>query len=258
MNKFVKMLFGEEPASRSRPPHTGLTEPVYAVGDIHGRADLLDLMVERLHGDMALNGHAQARWIFLGDYIDRGPDSRGVLELLSKLSPPNITISLLKGNHEEALEDFLLEPHRGPAWIDWGGAQTMESYGVHAPANRRDPDAWRETARDLASAIPPSHKNLLRRLKLNEQIGDYFFVHAGVDPDRGLHEQDAQTQLWIREPFLSGEEPLEAMIVHGHTPTEKPVHTPRRIGVDTGAFASGQLTAVCLEESKVRFLQATI
>ena len=202
-----------------------------------------------------LKSHRPLVLVFLGDYVDRGDDSRGVIELLDALRRlGRIEIRCLKGNHEEALLEFLDEPLSGPTWIQFGGAATLRSYGVAPPPGLAGREAWIQTRDAFAEALPHGHLAFLQSLELSCMIGDSMFVHAGVRRGVALDEQTARDLLWIREPFLKDKRPFEKVIVHGHSPTGEPYMGPNRIGVDTGAYATGILTAARLCDQEQSFL----
>ncbi|MGY6627957.1 MAG: metallophosphoesterase family protein [Oceanicaulis sp.] len=227
---------------------------IYAIGDIHGRLDLLETLCQRLvtHAE-----GAQAEVIFLGDYIDRGPDSAGVVaHLLANPFPDTMRCTFLKGNHEATLLDFLRNPMSGAAWVQYGGAETLLSYGVRAPQQGRlDEQGWAQMSADLARSLPADHLAFYEGLQLYAERGCYFFAHAGVDPDKGLDQQDEAGLLWVRDAFLEDTRRLSHIIVHGHTPAPQPYADERRIGLDTGAYQTGVLTAACLDAGKVSFVR---
>ncbi len=231
-------------------------EVVYAIGDIHGRSDLLFELLHLIEQDAAhTQPHARKTLIFLGDYVDRGPDSRGVIEMLCNGLPHDFEAVFLKGNHEEILLGFLDDPTLLGSWCRNGGERTLRSYGVDCGRLAREnakPEAWRDA---FASALPQAHLNFLRRLRLTYEIGDYAFVHAGVRPGVPLGAQDPADLLWIRDEFLTSLEPFGKIVVHGHTPGAAPVVRPNRIGIDTGAVFSEHLTALRLEDANRDFLQ---
>lgn len=223
---------------------------IYAIGDIHGRLDLLDLAIGTIRSDVAERGPA-ALTVTIGDYIDRGPNSCGVLDCLADNPFPTPYVAL-KGNHEDMLEAFLADPATAPQWFDNGAEETLKIYGVRL---RGYGFADFARARDaLRVALPAAHLNFLRRLKTSFDCGRYFFCHAGVRPGVPLTRQRDEDLLWIREPFLLSERDFGAIVVHGHTPTAEPEVRPNRIGIDTGAFYSGRLTCVALGEGEPRFL----
>jgi calcineurin-like phosphoesterase family protein len=228
---------------------------VYAVGDIHGRADLLRRMHELIHFDAYRRQAPRNVVIYLGDYIDRGTDSPAVVDLLLEAPLPGFTSVHLKGNHEDSLLRFLVDPAIGPAWLAYGGTATLLSYGVRPPeaATRRDELA--RAQRDLAERLPERHRRFMAGLTLAHSEGDYFFVHAGVRPGVPLDRQIEEDLLWIRDEFLESDAEHGKIVVHGHTITPRPDVRRNRIGVDTGAFASGTLTALVLEGAEWAFLQ---
>ena len=237
------------------PPTAAAGEVVYAIGDVHGRADLLDALLSRIADEEGPGGGY--RLVLLGDYIDRGPDSRRVVERLSELlRGPGPRVAALKGNHEAMLLGFLEDPARGPAWAAAGAYETLRSYDVAPAAPPAGAQAWADASRRLAEALPPEHLALLQALPLTARSGDYLFVHAGVRPGRALEAQVEEDLLWIRKPFLNGPPSDAYVVVHGHTPTAgEPDLAPGRIGLDTGAYATGRLTALRLEGASQRFLQ---
>lgn len=235
---------------KRRPASTPEGASLFAIGDIHGRADLLEALLRRLDDEGA--NAPGARIIFLGDYIDRGPDSRAVIARLIALRNERPATIFLKGNHEDRALAFVAAPEAHADWLDWGGAETLVSYGVAQPETR--PSV--ELGPEFAAAAPASHLEFLRSLELSAEIGDYFFAHAGVRPGVPLELQEAQDLLWIRELFHSAprERRPEKVIVHGHHPVRRPVDFGWRIAVDTGAVYGGKLTAVALQGTKRRFI----
>jgi serine/threonine protein phosphatase 1 len=231
---------------------------IYAVGDVHGRYDLLIDLVARIVRDAA--ARAQGRRplaIFCGDYIDRGPDSARVMEALTWLQRrEDIELRLLKGNHEQALMGFIEAPENGAAWLQYGGDATLASYGVRPPEDGADPLQMRAARDALLERMPSSHLRLIEQMELMFVIGDYAFVHAGVEPGVALSEQTEDSLLWIREAFIRDEGPFEKVIVHGHTWADsRPALLPHRIGLDTGAYATGVLTAVRFDGEDMAVLQ---
>lgn len=228
---------------------------VFAIGDVHGCDDLLagllDAILQEAQGDAT-----PPLLILLGDYVDRGPGSKRVIDLLLGLRLRSPGARFLAGNHEEAMLTFLADPEAGMAWTGYGGKATMISYGVSPPEDDRDLDAWMAAHHELKAAIPESHMKFLWGLEDRIELGDYVFVHAGVHPDRPLNAQRVKDLRWIREPFLSDHRRLEKIVVHGHTPISKPHVDDRRIGIDTWAYRTGVLTAVELNGEDRRFLQA--
>jgi serine/threonine protein phosphatase 1 len=231
---------------------------VYAVGDVHGRYDLLCVLVGEIAGDLARSGDARRPLVvFCGDYVDRGPESALVLEALLWLRQRGPwEVQLLKGNHEEGLLGFLDAPETGGAWLHYGGDATLESYGVTAP-DPRCAEAMAGARDVLLAAMPAAHLHLLQQMDVLAVIGDYAFVHAGVAPGTPLAGQREEDLLWIRSEFLEASRPCEKVVVHGHTWTSaEPTLLAHRIGLDTGAYETGVLTAVRLDGATRRVLQS--
>lgn len=225
---------------------------VYAIGDIHGRADLLAELLARIDEDLQARPTAEAIQVFLGDYIDRGSNSRQVIELLITRRR-NHNLMLLLGNHEQFALQVLRDPSLLSQWKSIGGLNTIRSYGVTVP-RRQDENSQRELAMAFLDTLPESHHRFLQGLALSFSCGDFFFVHAGVRPGIPLQEQSQQDLLWIRDDFLLHEEDFEKIIVHGHTPTQEPDVRQNRINIDTGAYATGRLTCLVLEDDRMGFL----
>lgn len=225
---------------------------LYVIGDIHGRLDLLQRLADKIDKELALSPVAMAHTIFLGDYVDRGPHSAGVLESLSKAQFPTDAIAL-RGNHEEVMLKFLDDETVLDSWRKFGGLETLHSYGVDVSAAMRG--AGYDSARQsLIERMSPEHVEFLKQTRLSVDYGDYFFCHAGVRPGVPLEAQTADDLLWIREEFLRHEGSHGKVIVHGHTPVAAPEIHASRINVDTGAYASSILTALVLEGDTQRFL----
>jgi serine/threonine protein phosphatase 1 len=228
---------------------------VYAIGDVHGRADQLATLLDLIRNDSETGPRpSQLDLILLGDYIDRGRDSSAVLDLLYDLDLPNMTLTLLRGNHEQVLLDLVARPRQPQLeqWLTYGGLETLASYGLASQTlYSNDLDAILAA---MLQIMPQTHLDMLSRLPLHCRIGGYFFVHAGVRPGRPLDMQDERDLLWIREPFLSAATDLGAVVVHGHSISRSVENRANRIGIDTGAYATGILTAVVLEEDQRRFL----
>jgi serine/threonine protein phosphatase 1 len=248
----VQRLFTPEPPRRPRAPD-GTT--VYAIGDIHGRDDLLVQVLDGIREDAAVSPD-RSIVVCLGDYVDRGPGSRAVLDMLIEAQADKaLEWRFLRGNHDQSVLDFLHSPTTGMAWSDYGGRETLESYGVGSPPPWAGHPVWRRTAAAFAAALPREHLRFLQELELSTEIGDYFFVHAGVRPGVPLKDQVDRDMLWIREPFLSDPDLLEKVVVHGHTPTLAVHADDRRIGIDTGAYATGVLTALKLRGEEGAVIQ---
>lgn len=228
---------------------------VYAFGDVHGRADLLEALIQAMLQDVASGVRPVV--IGLGDYVDRGPDSRGAVELLLRLADqPGVALRCLRGNHDQALVDFVADPATGAAWARHGGEETLRSYGAPPPAVGAEIWAWRAVHRAFVDNLPGPHQAFFERLELSLAVGDYFFAHAGANPALPLDRQTPQDLLWIRAPFLAHGRRLEKIVVHGHTAAEEPHADHRRIGLDTGAHATGVLSACRLQGEDRQLIQA--
>jgi serine/threonine protein phosphatase 1 len=218
---------------------------IYAVGDVHGRADLLHQVLSRVDADLVTYPHCRPLQIFLGDYIDRGPSSRTVLDLLIHRARTHAVVCL-KGNHESYFHAFLQDPDVLVAWRLFGGLETLRSYGLHPSLNPRRGERI-QLARALAEALPTSHRQFLCSLAPFFVCGNFLFVHAGVKPGVPLAHQREEDLLWIREDFLLCEENFTKIVVHGHSPVRAPDFRANRINIDTGAYATGRLTCLIIE-----------
>lgn len=228
---------------------------VYVVGDIHGRADLLADLIARIAADAGRYPDAVKQIVYLGDYVDRGPHSRQVIDAVLDAALPGFSRIALMGNHEEAMLAFLVDPVDNAEWVGpFGGAATLLSYGVALAPGVPTPERLRQAADALEEALPARHRQFLEDLADRHALGDFLFVHAGIDPGRPLADQRPQDLRWIREPFLSRREPLEKVVVHGHTITETAEYHPNRIALDTGAYFSDRLTCLVLDGRKKTLL----
>lgn len=228
---------------------------VYAIGDIHGRADLL----AQLHGAIledAATADVGARLlvVYIGDYVDRGLQSRKVIDLLLDEPMPGFEAVHLKGNHEDMLLRFLDEPATGRLWLANGGDATLASYGVGNWSPPLDEAALEKLRVRLREALPPRHEAFLRALPHSHTEDDYLFVHAGVRPGAPPERQTAEDMMWIRKSFLDSRADHGHVVVHGHSINYQPEEHPNRIGIDTGAFATGRLTALVLDQTRRRYL----
>ena len=231
---------------------------IYAIGDVHGCYDLMtDLLARILRDGAARAGGRRPLVIFCGDYVDRGPDSARVMEALTWMQRrDDVEVRLLKGNHEQALMSFIEAPEKAGPWLQYGGGATLASYGVQPPQADDDPVQMRAARDALLERMPSSHLRLIEHMELMFVIGDYAFVHAGIEPGTALSEQTEDNLLWIRDGFIGDDGPFEKVIVHGHTWADsRPAILPHRIGLDTGAYATGVLTAVRLDGEDVAVLQ---
>lgn len=244
-----------------RTPADGTAAPVapdlprprsttYVVGDLHGRSDLLELMLELIDAHIGGTASADPKLVFVGDYVDLGPDSAGVVTRMQELTrdfPDNV--ACLMGNHERMLLDFLADPAmRGPRWLREGGGATLASYGV--PASGLGPSAtaedWADAASALADAMGPAARSWLSDLPLSWHSGNLWVVHAGADPARPMQEQSARVLLWGHPEFDSAPRGDDAWIAHGHVEQDQPVFEEGRVAIDTAAWSTGRLTAVAI------------
>ncbi|MGB7404260.1 MAG: metallophosphoesterase family protein [Pacificimonas sp.] len=241
-------------ADRS-PPALPDGHRIYAIGDIHGRLDLLTALLDHIETDIGSYA-GETTLVFLGDYIDRGPDSAGVVARLIVGPGPGTDWVFLKGNHDDFIVKLLeadeVSPRGFSAWLDQGGIDAMMSWGLsRSLIGSEDRE---EVIAALREAMPPAHIDFFTSLDLSYEVGDYMFVHAGVRPHVDLAEQKAADLLWIRDDFLTHRKPFAKHIVHGHTIATNPEFMPNRTGIDTGAYATGTLTALVLEGTEKRTL----
>jgi serine/threonine protein phosphatase 1 len=239
--KAYPIMMTEQLAPGRLPPG----KRAYAIGDVHGCSDMLDDMHRQIAADLRARPCADAVLIHLGDYIDRGADSAGVIDRIARPPLAIQTINLM-GNHEELfLAAFDAERGAADLWMQNGGVPALASWGVPP----------RTKPRDWPNFIPAHQVTQLRSLALHHTIGSYLFVHAGIRPGIPLAEQTPHDLRWIRKPFLEHDATLDYVVVHGHTVERTPIVRPNRIGIDTGAVLGGQLTCVMLEADRMAFLQ---
>lgn len=220
---------------------------VWAIGDVHGRLDLLKPLLDAVLADAAATRADRKVVIFLGDYVDRGPESRGVIQHLTDLPrDTEVEWRFLMGNHERTMLDFLVDPSAGVKWCEYGGIETLQSYGLRLPQMRHKPEVWVRLSADLDHRLTSAERAFLEALELSVEIGDYFFSHAGARPGQPLSRQSPEDLMWIRRSFLDSPVGFERVVVHGHTPTAEVHYDHRRLGVDTKAYESGVLTALRL------------
>ena len=263
MKKFVERLLGpsdRSPAPASAADSQRYTSPslpagrrLYCIGDIHGRLDLLDELHGMIRAD-AEGFEGGKGIVYLGDYIDRGAQSKQVLDLLIGQPMDGFDVVHLLGNHEQAMLDFLAQPQSAAAWLNFGGQVTLLSYGVGLGRLQmlRQVDILRD---ELEAKLPPSHLEFIASCRLLHTEGSYCFAHAGIRPGVPPEEQVAEDLLWIREEFTRSRADHGFIVVHGHTINEEVELLPNRIGIDTGAFYTGMLTALVLEGGEQRLLQ---
>jgi serine/threonine protein phosphatase 1 len=253
MLKAIRRIFEREEIA-----HPEATLPagqrVYAVGDIHGRLDLFEALIAAIEEDDAASGPAETTVILLGDLVDRGPDSAGVIARAREWQRQR-RVRILAGNHEEMFLSSFEKVETLRHFLRFGGKETVLSYGLAPEAYQLA--SVEEVQEMMHAAVPVEDRAFLEEFEDMIAIGDYLFVHAGIVPAVPFEEQNRRDLRWIREPFLSHAEPHGAVVVHGHTITDEPQDRGNRIGIDTGAYLSGRLTALVLEGSTRRYLTAS-
>ncbi|WP_255554804.1 metallophosphoesterase [Sphingomicrobium clamense] len=243
--------FASSLKAKHRVSSIGEGRRVYAIGDIHGHLEELEELLAWIESDLESH-EGRSDLVFLGDYIDRGPDSRGVLKRLAKEKLPGDAHHFLMGNHEAVLLD-LVDGHAsdGFSWLSYGGREMLESYGVK---KSKILSSAGTIAKLIVETLPKSHLEFLRNLQTMVTIDDYAFAHAGIRPGKSLKKQKARDLMWIRDPFLSSKKDHGKVVVHGHTIEAEPADRANRIGLDTGCYAGGSLSAVRLEGSGRHFV----
>jgi len=226
---------------------------VYAIGDIHGCRDALERLLAEIAAD-AWPYRGRVILVFLGDLVDRGPDSGGVIERILRSQLPGDEQHVLMGNHEEAMLGVYEGSVEPRGWLSYGGLQTLESYGIGR--NEHFARGF-DLGQRMREAIPQEHIAFLRSLPDHVTIGDYLFVHAGIRPGVPLGQQQSADLRWIRNGFLDSDTDHGVTVVHGHTISAEPEAMANRIGIDTGCYAGGALTALVLEDDQQRFLQVS-
>jgi serine/threonine protein phosphatase 1 len=246
-------LFGRK--SRKSKPHGAAGSRAYAIGDVHGRADLLRDLLQRIEADDARRPPAKTWLVMLGDLVDRGPDSRGVIETFVS-SPPSFARTVqIKGNHEEFFLNILEGDERSVLdWLTYGGYECAESYGVSKGWTLNATPAG--IVERLAAEVPQSHKDFLSSMADSFRFGDYLFVHAGIRPGVPFEQQTGKDLRWIREGFLDDLSDHGVVVVHGHTIVDSVEQRSNRIALDTGAYRSGVLTAIGIEDDERWFIEA--
>lgn len=247
MRALIRRLFGNERRAPSpSPTHKHLrieTAPavVYAIGDVHGcLSELVALEQKIVHDSVGIKGRKLI--VMLGDYIDRGPQSAGVIDHLLALPPVSFERICLMGNHEVMASAFFERPHPRADWLQFGGAETLQSYGL--PTDMLSGVGSSRLRQMIEAYVPEEHRTFLSAREWTLSIPGWLFVHAGLRPGVALDQQDPEDLFWIREEFFAASGPSQSRVVHGHTPAAEPVMTPERICIDTGAFATGRLTAL--------------
>jgi len=225
----------------------------YAVGDVHGRLDLLERLLGRIEADNRARPKRRTFVVFLGDLIDRGPQSAGVIERLRGWRPDGIKPVFLAGNHEEVMLS-VLAGQEGilPSWLKFGGAECLASYGLDVEALKRLDE--QPAIAKIRAAIPRDHRDFIESFGDTFRFGDYLFVHAGIRPGVAVEDQHVKDLRWIREPFLGDAKEHGFVVVHGHTICDCIEERPNRIGIDTGAYMTGNLTALGVEDEERWYL----
>jgi serine/threonine protein phosphatase 1 len=229
---------------------------IYAVGDIHGRLDLLSKLLEQINIDIARRPIVRPVYVFLGDYIDRGPSSRETIDRLIQHGKASESI-FLKGNHELIATKCLSDRSLFDQWMRLGGLETLISYGL-SPEILANEKQIAKLQSAFHSALPQTHFRFFRDLQISFTCGDFFFAHAGVNPNVELSRQKESDLLWIREEFLSSSRDFGKIVVHGHTPCSEVEVGPNRINIDTGAFATGRLTCLVLEGESMSIVDTSL
>jgi serine/threonine protein phosphatase 1 len=248
-----KRLFKSKAEAAKRHYHAPAGERLYAIGDIHGRRDLLEALLKQIDEDDQARGPAKTTLIILGDLMDRGADSRGVIELLMQLETASDNIVFLAGNHEELMiRTWEGERNMASTFNRAGGKETLMSYGVTAETY----DSWDlgEMTEQLGRLVPADHIRFLKGFRDWHKAGDYLFVHAGIRPGIDIEDQTSEDLRWIRGGFLDSNDDFGMMVIHGHTITKTVDERSNRIGIDTGAYGSGVLTAIGLEGTERWYL----
>jgi serine/threonine protein phosphatase 1 len=252
MLETLRALF--RPARPARLPRVPAGRRYYVIGDIHGRLDLYEALIAAIEEEIAADRAGLAmRVVLLGDLIDRGPDSAGVIARTQEWQRQR-PVRVLAGNHEEMFLEAFARPEMLRHFLKHGGFETLLSFGI--TRQQLASLELEEIFALLPKVVPQAVRDYIAAFETMIRAGDYVFVHAGIDPARPLAEQRRSDLLWIREPFLTHEGPLEKVVVHGHTIFDHVMDCGNRIGIDTGAFRSGVLTALVLEGDQRRILQA--
>lgn len=241
------------PPPPARLPAVPAGTRYYVIGDIHGRLDLYDVLIASIEAELAAAPKVETRIVLLGDLVDRGPQSAGVIER-TRIWQQSRNVRVLVGNHEEMFLAAFEKPEALRHFLKHGGLETILSYGLSK--KQLGTLSLEEIFARLPQIVPQSVRDYIAGFEVMILAGDYVFVHAGIDPDRALADQKRGDLLWIRDRFLSHVGPLEKVVVHGHTIFDEVMDCGNRIGIDTGAFRSGVLTALVLEGDQRRILQA--
>ncbi len=248
-----------EDLALGRLPPGPADHSLYAIGDVHGRDDLLGPLLDAIGAHAAAHLGANRRpslLVGLGDYVDRGPQSAAVIERLSRFHREDFTFVPLMGNHEHLMLQFLADADEAGPWLANGGGATLASYGVAVGAGGPERARYGALRDALAHNLPPPHRRFLDTLATSRRAGDYLFVHAGIRPGVAMDDQDLQDLIWIRGPFLRATGSHGALVVHGHSITPEADVRPNRVGIDTGAFYTGRLTALAVVGARASLITA--
>ncbi len=245
------MRSGSKLRTHQRQPRLPEGLRIYAIGDVHGRADLLGQLFGLIDADLARRPAERTLHVMLGDYVDRGPASRAVIDAILARADRRELVAL-KGNHDALLLQALDEPTSIGDWLLMHGVETLASYGLTSASVAGG--KLSDLSRAFAMALPPSHLEFFRRLRPSFLCGDFFFAHAGVRPGIDLGRQSERDLLWIRQDFLRHEGDFGKVVVHGHTPVRDVERRRNRIGIDTAAYATGKLTALVIEDDDLRLI----
>lgn len=247
MSLFSRLFGSSVPRKTQMPAGVWLA----AIGDIHGQLDPLNRLLSRIEAISAESSARRKILVFVGDFIDRGLKSRQVIDRMIA-GFPGFETWCLRGNHDETLLQFLDDAAVAESWRNYGGLETLASYGV----GRTKTGDWKDTQAELRAKLPPEHLRFFQGLQMRFQIGDYIFVHAGLRPGIPLEAQSDQDLMWIRDDFLNSRADFGGLVVHGHTPKPEPDVRPNRIGIDTGAYMTGVLTALILSGDTRLFINS--
>jgi serine/threonine protein phosphatase 1 len=248
-----KLLNGLSGSPAPKVPRGKAGARAYAVGDVHGCLDLLNQLLAKIEADLERDPVSEAFLVFVGDLIDRGPDSSGVIDRLRRYSHPRLRPIFLTGNHEEYfLRALACEPGVLDTWLSYGGKECVMSYGLSPDQLVTMPEG--EALLMLRRTVPEGHRRFLKSFGDTFRFGDYLFVHAGIRPGLALEEQSRSDLRWIRQPFLDDGGDHGFVVVHGHTIVKEVEERVNRIGIDTGAYRTGVLTALVVDGAKRRFI----
>jgi serine/threonine protein phosphatase 1 len=227
---------------------------IYAIGDIHGCCELLKKIHQKIIDDAKAHDHKDIVVVYMGDYIDKGPKSKEVIDSLINNPFDGYKKIFLKGNHEWVMMNFLNNPEIGTSWLRYGGDETLKSYGVNIHSANGQKKSNQQLSEDLERVISADHMAFYDKLRLSHVEGDYFFVHAGIRPGVEIEDQNQEDLLGIREEFVKYKKPFDKKVIFGHTIFDKAINQSNKIGVDSGAYLFGRLSCVVLDDYEVNFI----